>query len=80
MVIRISSSFIQEANRLTIQRHKLTLEPYVSNLGNVLLAVTPVIFKEKGDGGSSVPVRAVQWQFKYVSAGDRLRDLEGLCG
>jgi hypothetical protein len=78
MILGISSSLVEEVNRLPGQLHKLPFETDISNLGNILLAITPVILKEERDGSSSVPMRAVKRQFENIRTGDRLRDLDCL--
>ena len=49
MITRIRSSFVEEADRFTIQSHKLTLKPNISNLSDIVLPTTPVIFDKQGD-------------------------------
>lgn len=78
MVVRIGRSFIQEANRLAIQRHELALESDVSDLGDILLPVAPVIFEKEGDGRGGIPVSAIQRELKDICAGHWLRDFNGL--
>lgn len=79
MVIWIGSSFIQKANRLAVQRHELALETNVSDLGDILLPVAPVIFEKEGDGRGGVPVSAIQRELKDICAGHWLRNFNGLC-
>ena len=60
MILWIRSSLIEEVNRFPRQLHKLPLEPNISNLGNILFAITPIILEEQCDGGGSVPMRSVE--------------------
>jgi len=78
MITRVSSSLVQEADRLTIQGRKLSLETNVANPGDIVFAVTPVILKEKSDGRSSVPMGAIQRQLEDIGTGHRSGDLDGL--
>lgn len=78
MVPRIRCRFVDKVDRFTIQRHELTLETNVPDFGHILLSITPVIFKKKGDRGSCVPVSTVQGHLKNVSTRDWLRNLQDL--
>lgn len=78
MIIRVGSSFVQEADGLTIQSHELTLETNVANLGDVVLAVSPIILEEESDRCGGIPMSAVQREFEDIGAGYGLRDLDGL--
>lgn len=79
MILGIRSSLIKEVDRLPGQLHKLPLEPHISHLRNVLLAITPVILKEQSNRGSRVPMRAIERDLENVFAGYWLRNLDGLC-
>lgn len=78
MITRVRSSLVQEANRLPVQRHELALKPDVANLGDVLVAVTPIVFNKDGNGGSGIPMGAVQRDLKDILASHGLWNLDGL--
>ena len=78
MITRVSSSLVQEADRLPVQRHELALKADVANLGDVLVTVTPIVFKKDRNGGSGIPMRAVQSDLKDILASHGLWDLDGL--
>lgn len=78
MITRVSSSLIQEADGLSVQRHELALEANVANLGDILLTVTPIVLNEDCNGGGGVPMGTVHWNFEDVLAGHGLWDLDGL--
>ena len=78
MVAGVGSSLVQEADRLSIQRHELTLETNVANLGDVLLTIAPIVLDKDGDRGSGIPMCAIQGQFENVFAWHGLWDLDGL--
>jgi hypothetical protein len=78
MITGISSSLVQEADRLSVQCHELALEANVANLSDILLTVTPIILDEDGDGGGGVPVGTIQWNFEDVLTRYGLWDLDGL--
>lgn len=78
MITRISSSLIEEINRLSTQRHKLALEAHVADPGDIVITITPVILEEECNGCGSVPVGAVQVEFENVGAGNCMGDFEGL--
>lgn len=80
MVLWVRCSLIEEVDRLARQLHKLPLEPHIPNLGDIFLAITPVILEEQRDRGSGVPMRTVEREFENVCARYRLWDLERLCG
>lgn len=78
MILRIGSSLVEEVDRLTRQLHKLPLEPHISHLGDIFIAVTPIILEKQRDRGRGVPMRAVEWELENVLAGHWARDLECL--
>lgn len=78
MVAGVGSSLIQEADRLSVQRHELALEANVANLGDILITVAPIVLDKDCNRGSSVPMGAIQGQFKNVFSWDRSWDLNGL--
>lgn len=78
MVAGVGSSLVQEADRLSIQRHELALEANVANLGDILFTVAPIVLDKDCNGGSGVPMGAIQGRFKNVLARNRPGDLDGL--
>lgn len=78
VIIRVRSSFVQEADRFTVQRHELALETDIANLGDIILAVCPVVLEEKCDGCGGVPMGAVQRKLENIGTSHGLGDLDGL--
>lgn len=78
MIARIRRGFVEEINRLPIQRHELALEPNIAYPSHILVATAPVVLKEECDRRSGIPVRAIQRKFKNIRTGKGLRDLDFL--
>lgn len=78
MITRVCCRLIKEVDRFAIQRRELTLEPNIPNLGHFFFSITPIVFKEKGDRSSCVPVSTVQIQFEDIGSRNWLRDFQFL--
>lgn len=66
MVVWVRSSFVQDTNRLSVQRHEVPLEAEIVHVGQILTAIGVIVLEEQIDRSGRVPMSTVERDIGYI--------------